>query len=285
MGWNSQGALNFLKDRDLKREKEEERALERENALFALTLESMKARNKYRTGEKYTSAIDANKNLRVNLMNADLTPEDLAFYEPILEDPFASKFVEDFMKERAGQGIKISYSMLPSMLNVIPSNAPEAEKIDFIERITGADLSGEKGKKIYRQLATEIISAPTEVKSTLLISPKPGMDLNVKNKDLYQKAQREKIEAQVIPLAKMKLKRDIGQYGIEDRRVQNLQALLNDLERGGDGANRAFNLLMPMVLTKESFELLIKNFSQDFIGYEENPYLPNIGSLFPDLEE
>ena len=42
---------------------------------------------------------------------------------------------------------------------------------------------------------------------------------------------------------------------------------------------------MPMVLTKASFELLIKNFSQDFIGYEENPYLPNIGALFPDLEE
>ena len=31
-------------------------------------------------------------------MNADLTPEDLAFYEPILEDPFASKVsVEDFI--------------------------------------------------------------------------------------------------------------------------------------------------------------------------------------------
>ena len=64
MGWNSQGALNFLKDRDLRREKEKERALERENALFALTLESMKAQNKYQTGEKYTAAIDANKILR-----------------------------------------------------------------------------------------------------------------------------------------------------------------------------------------------------------------------------
>jgi len=83
----------------------------------------------------------------------------------------------------------------------------------------------------------------------------------------------------------MKLERDIAQYGTGDQRVQNLQALLNEVQRGGDGANRAFNQLMPMVLTKESFELLIKNFSQDFIGYEENPYLPNIGALFPDLEE
>ena len=285
MGWNSQGALNFLKDRDLRREKEEERALERENALFALTLESMKTRNKYRTGEKYTSAMNANKTLRSNLMNADLTPEDLGFYEPILQDPFASKFVEDFIAERADQGLNISYSMIPSMLNVVSSDAPETEKIDYIERITGADLTGKKGKETYRKLATEIVSAPTEIQSTLFISPKPGMDLNVKNKDLYQKAQREKIEAQIIPLAKMKLERDLEQYGRGDARVQNLQALLNDLERGGDGANRAFNQLMPMVLNKASFELLLKNFPTDFIGYEENPYLPNITTLFPDLEE
>ena len=285
MGWNSQGALNFLKDRDLRREKEEERALERENALFALTLESMKTRNKYRTGEKYTSAINANQTLRTNLMDADLTAEDLAFYEPILQDPFASKFVEDFIAERADQGLNISYSMIPSMLNVVSSDAPETEKIDYIERITGADLTGKKGKETYRKLATEIVSAPTEIQSTLFISPKPGMDLNVKNKDLYQKAQREKIEAQIIPLAKMKLERDLEQYGRGDARVQNLQALLNDLERGGDGANRAFNQLMPMVLNKASFELLLKNFPTDFIGYEENPYLPNITTLFPDLEE
>ena len=285
MGWNSQGALNFLKDRDLRREKEEERALERENALFALTLESMKTRNKYRTGEKYTSAINANQTLRTNLMDADLTAEDLGFYEPILQDPFASKFVEDFIAERADQGLNISYSMIPSMLNVVSSDAPETEKIDYIERITGADLTGKKGKETYRKLATEIVSAPTEIQSTLFISPKPGMDLNVKNKDLYQKAQREKIEAQIIPLAKMKLERDLEQYGRGDARVQNLQALLNDLERGGDGANRAFNQLMPMVLNKASFELLLKNFPTDFIGYEENPYLPNITTLFPDLEE
>jgi len=115
MGWNSQGALNFFKDQDIKKEKEQERALERENALFALTLESMKARNKYRTGEKYTSAISANKTLRKGIMNADLTAEDLAFYEPILEDPFASKFVEDFIANRAKQGLDISYSMIPSI--------------------------------------------------------------------------------------------------------------------------------------------------------------------------
>jgi len=296
MAFSSAGANAFFDKRDakrekqrdkeeLRREKELDRAFQRENSLFALSLENLKNSNKYLTGDKYTSAVKANQTLRQGLMDSDLTAEDLEFYKPILEDPFAAQFVQDFMEERAGQGLKITYSMLPSMLNVMSSNAPETEKIDFIERITGTDFTGEAGIKRYRELATEIVSAPSEIQSTLFVSPKPGMDLNVKNKDLYQKAQREKIEAQLIPLAKMKLRRDAQQYGIEDQRVQNLQALLNDLERGGEGANRAFNQLMPMVLDKASFDLLIKTFQQDFIGYEENPYLPNIGALFPDLEE
>ena len=276
MGWNSQGALNFLKDRDLKREKEEERALERENALFALTLESMKARNKYRTGEKYTSAISANKTLRSNLMNADLTPEDLAFYEPILEDPFASKFVEDFIAERADQGLNITYSMIPSMLNVVSSNAPETEKIDFIERITGADLTGKEGKELYRKLATEIVSAPTEIQSTLLISPKPGMSTDVQARDKYQKAQREKLIAQLEPLLDLKIKTDLKTKDASDPNLRTLIMLQEDLKAGGDKANRAFQTLLPMFFTQESFETLLGNFPTDFIGIEENPYIPNV---------
>ena len=283
MGWNSQGALNFLKDRDLRREKEEERALERENALFALTLESMKAQNKYQTGEKYTAAIDANKILRKNIMEADLTAEDLAFYEPVLTDPFLSKYIEDFRKAGKKEGIDITYSMVPSMLDIIPSNAPEAEKIDFIERITGADLSGEKGKETYRKLATEIISAPTEIKSAFIISPKPGVNLNVEAKDKYQKAQREKLIAQLEPLLDLKIKTDSKIKSASDPELQTLINLQKDLKRGGDRANRAFQTLLPMFYTQESFERLLEAFPTDFIGIKENPYIPNI---FPvDLEE
>jgi len=279
MGWNSQGALNFFKDQDIKKEKEQERALERENALFALTLESMKARNKFRTGEKYTSAIDANKILRKGIMNADLTPEDLAFYEPILEDPFASKFVQDFMEKRAAQGLEITYSMVPSMLDVIPSNAPEAEKIDFIERITGADLSGEKGKEIYRQLAKEIISAPTEIQSTLLISPKPGMSTDVQARDKYQKAQREKLIAQIDAMLDFTIKRDVKIKPASDPELQTLITLQKDLKKGGDKANRAFQTLLPMFMTKEQLKKLQGDYPKDFIGVFENPYIPNV---FPE---
>ena len=296
MGFSSAGANAFLDKRDaarekrrdkeeLRREKELDRAFQRENSLFGLALQNLKASNEYLTSDKYTSAVKANQILRNDLVDADLTAEDLEYYKPVLEDPFMSKFVVDFMETGKKNGVDLTYSMIPNMLNAISSNAPETEKIDFIERITGVDFTGEAGVKRYRELATEIVSAPTEVKSAFFLNPKPGVNLNVQAKDKYQKAQREKIEAQLIPLAKMKLERDIAQYGTGDQRVQNLQALLNEVQRGGDGANRAFNQLMPMVLTKESFELLIKNFSQDFIGYEENPYLPNIGALFPDLEE
>jgi len=285
MGWNSQGALNFFKDQDIKKEKEQERALERENALFALTLESMKARNKYRTGEKYTSAIAANKTLRKGIMNADLTAEDLAFYEPILEDPFASKFVQDFMANRAEQGLKITYSMLPSMLDVIPSNAPEAEKIDFIERITGADLSGEKGKEIYRQLATEIVSAPTEIQSTLLISPKPGMNINVKNRDAYNKEMVKKVEAQVMPMARTIRDNSLSERGRKDPEVQRLTRLIGQVEEGGSGAEAALRLLLETVqYDKNSFDELVRLYPMDFVGWETNPFLSGIPELFPDLD-
>ena len=279
MGWNSQGALNFFKDQDIKKEKEQERALERENALFALTLESMKARNKFRTGEKYTSAMDANRVLRNDLINSDLTPEDLEFYKPILEDPFASKFVIDFMKERAEDGVEISYSMIPSMLNVVSSNAPEVEKIDYIERITGADLTGKKGKETYRKLATEIVSAPTEIQSTLLISPKPGMSTDVQARDKYQKAQREKLIAQIDAMLDFTIKRDIKTKPASDPELQTLITLQKDLKAGGDKANRAFQTLLPMFMTKEQLKKLQGDYPKDFIGVFENPYIPNV---FPE---
>ena len=285
MGWNSQGALNFLKDRDLRREKEKERALERENALFALTLESMKARNKFRTGEKYTSAIDANRVLRNDLISSDLTPEDLEFYKPILEDPFASKFVIDFMKERAGEGLEISYSMIPSMLNVVSSNAPETEKIDFIERITGADLTGKEGKELYRKLATEIVSAPTEIQSTLLISPKPGMNINVKNRDAYNKEMVKKVEAQVMPMARTIRDNSLSERGTSDPEVQRLTRLIGQVEEGGSGAEAALRLLLETVqYDKNSFDELVRLYPMDFVGWETNPFLSGIPELFPDLD-
>ena len=285
MGWNSQGMLNYFKDEDLRKEKEKERALERENALFALTLESMKAQNKFRTGEKYTSAIDANKNLRANLMNADLTPEDLAFYEPILEDPFASKFVEDFIAERADQGLNITYSMIPSMLNVVSSDAPETEKIDFIERITGADLTGKEGKELYRKLATEIVSAPTEIQSTLLISPKPGMNINVKNRDAYNKEMVKKVEAQVMPMAKTIRDNSLTERGRSDPEVQRLTRLIKQVEEGGSGAEAALRLLLETVqYDKNSFNELVRLYPMDFISWETNPFLSGIPELFPDLD-
>tara|TARA_R100000234_G_scaffold101266_1_gene70315 strand:- start:3976 stop:4833 length:858 start_codon:yes stop_codon:yes gene_type:complete len=285
MGWNSQGALNYLKDRDLRREKEEERALERENALFALTLESMKARNKYRTGEKYTSAVSANKTLRTNLMNADLTPEDLAFYEPILEDPFASKFVEDFIAERADQGLNITYSMIPSMLNVVSSDAPETEKIDFIERITGADLTGKEGKELYRKLATEIVSAPTEIQSTLLISPKPGMNINVKNRDAYNKEMVKKVEAQVMPLARTMRNNLLSERGTSDSEVQRLTRLIEQVESAGSGSEVALQQLIQAVeYDKNSFNELVRLYPMDFVSWETNPFLSSIPELFPDLD-
>ena len=254
--------------------------------MFALSLENLKNSNKYLRGDKYTSAVKANQTLRNNLIDADLTVEDLEFYKPILEDPFASQFVQDFMEERAGQGLKITYSMLPSMLNVMSSNAPETEKIDFIERITGTDFTGEAGIKRYRELAKEIVSAPSEIQSTLFVSPKPGMNINTKNRDAYNKEMVKKVEAQVMPLARTIRGNLLTERGTSDSEVQRLTRLIKQVEEGGSGSEAALRLLLETVqYDKESFNDLLRVYPMDFIGWETNPFLSGMPELFPDLEE
>ena len=293
MAFSSAGANAFFDKRDaarekrrdkeeLRREKELDRAFQRENSLFALSLENLKDSNKYLKGDKYTSAVKANQTLRQGLMDSDLTAEDLQFYEPILEDPFAAQFVQNFIEERAGQGLNITYSMIPSMLNVVSSNAPETEKIDFIERITGTDFTGEAGIKRYRELATEIVSAPSEIQSTLFVSPKPGMSINTKNRDAYNKEMVKKVEAQVMPLARRMQRTLFSERGASDNEVQRLTRLIEQVESAGSGSEAALRLLLETVeYNKESFDELVRLYPMDFIDWEANPFL----SGMPDLEE
>ncbi len=297
MAFSSAGANAFFDKRDaarekrrdkeeLRREKELDKAFQRENNLFALSLENLKASNKYLKGDKYTSAVKANQALRQGLMDSDLTAEDLQFYEPILEDPFAAQFVQNFIEERAGQGLNITYSMIPSMLNVVSSNAPETEKIDFIERITGTDFTGEAGIKRYRELATEIVSAPSEIQSTLFVSPKPGMNINTKNRDAYNKEMVKKVEAQVMPLARTMQRTLLSERGTSDNEVQRLTRLIEQVESAGSGSEAALRLLLETVqYNKESFDELVRLYPMDFIDWEANPFLSGMPELFPDLEE
>tara|TARA_B100001094_G_C18137451_1_gene775929 strand:- start:382 stop:1275 length:894 start_codon:yes stop_codon:yes gene_type:complete len=297
MAFSSAGANAFFDKRDaarekrrdkeeLRKEKELDRALQRENNLFALSLENLKDSNKYLKGDKYTSAVKANQALRQGLMDSDLTAEDLQFYEPILEDPFAAQFVQNFIEERAGQGLNITYSMIPSMLNVVSSNAPETEKIDFIERITGTDFTGEAGIKRYRELATEIVSAPSEIQSTLFVSPKPGMNINTKNRDAYNKEMVKKVEAQVMPLARTMQRTLLSERGTSDNEVQRLTRLIEQVESAGSGSEAALRLLLETVqYNKESFDELVRLYPMDFIDWEANPFLSGMPELFPDLEE
>ena len=297
MAFSSAGANAFFDKRDarrekrrdrdeLRKEKELDRAFQRENSLFALSLENLKNSNEYLTGDKYTSAVKANQTLRQGLMDSDLTAEDLQFYEPILEDPFAAQFVQNFIEERAGQGLNITYSMIPSMLNVVSSNAPETEKIDFIERITGTDFTGEAGIKRYRELAKEIVSAPSEIQSTLFVSPKPGMNINTKNRDAYNKEMVKKVEAQVMPLARRMQRTLLKERGTSDNEVQRLTRLIGQVESAGSGSEAALRILLEAVqYNKESFDELVRLYPMDFIDWEANPFLSGMPELFPDLEE
>jgi len=134
-------------------------------------------------------------------------------------------------------------------------------------------------------LATEIVSAPTEIQSTLLISPKPGMNINVKNRDAYNKEMVKKVEAQVMPLARTMRDNSLTERGTSDPEVQRLTRLIGQVEEGGSGAEAALRLLLETVqYDKNSFDELVRLYPMDFVGWETNPFLSGIPELFPDLD-
>ena len=283
--FSSIGFNEYIDEMLEKKEKEDAQALEREDKLFSLALQYGKDQAKFLSGSKYSKALASNKILRQNLSTADLTEEDLKFFEPILNDPFASQFVEDFITKQKGQGLDIRYSMLPDMLNIIPSSAPEQEKIDYIERITGEDFSGDKGYEKYKKLATQIVSMPTEIRQSIFVSAKPGVGVNVKNRDAYNKEMVKKVEAQVMPLARRMQKTLLSERGTSDNEVQRLTRLIKQVESAGTGSEVALQQLIEAVkYDKESFDELVRLYEMDFIGWEKNPFLSSIPELFPDLD-
>lgn len=291
MGFSAIGFNEYIDEMLEKKEKEDDQALERQDKLFALSLQYEGNKSKSRTSDKYLKAVNSSMNLRKNLLNSELTTEDLEFFKPILEDPFAASFVEDFIAERAKQGLTITYSMIPNMMNIITSNAPQQEKIDFMERITGTDFSGKEGRDNYEKIAREIVSAPTEIQQTLFVNPKPGMNINIKNRDAYNKEMVKKVETQVMPLATLMRdnllsKKTAGTLTEQENRdLINLQSNVLKVKEGGIGSDVALQRLIQTVgYTKESFDQLTERYPMDFVGWEGNPFLSSLPNLFPDLD-
>jgi len=171
MGWSWAGALSGIDKIQAKRLKEKELEDEREKSLLGLYLAKLEKQAATKTSDKYTTAAQSAMKLQKRVSGADLSEEDLAFFNNIIDDPFAAEEVLNFLDTNVtNTGVPIPLSDVRSMMNIVQSNIPEEEKIDYMSLITGADLSD---KSKYYELATQLTNIITTPGRTILTDIKP----------------------------------------------------------------------------------------------------------------
>jgi len=97
MGWSWAGALSGIDKMQAKALKEEEMSNEREKSLLGLYLAKLEKQSTAKTGDKYRNAAQSAMKLQKRVSQADLDEEDLAFFNNIIEDPFAAEEVLTFL--------------------------------------------------------------------------------------------------------------------------------------------------------------------------------------------
>lgn len=271
MGFSWAGASDSLeKNLERIREKEvreEEIALQRENALFELAITKENDRAKYKTGDKYTKAAEDTLKLKTQLDSLDLDEETLKFFEPVLEDPFAASDVLDFIDKAKEDGLNISYSMLESLMKIIPSNATEETKMDYVSMITGADLSD---KEEYYNLAQEITAMTSSPGRTAFVVPSADFGVDTTKQMEKYETQFDLAVKSLLPLAREKL---ISLPDISGDR-NRLIAAIDGVEKGsGSTLSTAQNVLMDMFFNTNTFEVMAESHPNIFFDYKKNPLL------------
>jgi hypothetical protein len=286
MGWVGINAA-YQKFREEAREdaqREEEIALARENSLFELALASAKDRSKYKQSSDYTKAASAARGLELQLNELDnLDEETLNFYKPILEDPLAALELQDFIAGQNKQGINVTLTDVPDLVNIVRSKAPVTEKLDYLELITGKDFSGDEGKKLYRDLAMQISSMTSVSGRTAFVVPGQGTQIDRTQQTKRQEEMLAIIGAQILPMAR-KFVRENPDSG--NPKVRDIQAALDKIEAGGDDKTIGIQTLMDEYLDAALLTDLLKLFPDKFRDYQKNPYIPiNITSMPLTLDE
>lgn len=271
MGFSWAGASEALNENlERIREKEireEEIALQRENALFQLGLTKTKDRAKYQNSERYTKATEDTLKLQAQLDSLDLDEETLKFYQPVLEDPFAASDVLDFIDKAKEDGLNISYSMLPSLMQVVESSAPEETKIDYVSMITGADLSN---KEEYYKLAEKINAMTSSPGRTALVVPSADFGVDTTKQMEKYETQFDLAVNSLLPLAREKLM-SLPDISVEKNR---LMAAITGVETGsGAGLSTAQNTLMDMLFNPNTFKIMAERNPNIFFDYKNNPLL------------
>jgi len=270
MGFTWSGALSAQTKLDEEAAAREELEESRKTSLLGLYLKKLEGQASFRTGDKYRTAAQASLQLEKQVSAAGIEDEDtLAFFNNAVADPFAAKEVLDFQEKLDAAGRNVPLSQIPSMMYIVKSEAPVEDKIDYITTITGEDMTEEN----YYKLAQDITKIPTTPSRTFVPSAKPGVLTDFTSEEKRQKAMSEIVLYHTIPLAKAKVNEFLDSN--QDQKAGQIQNLLNQIQSGGDQADRAAQLLMDEFMTPAVFqENLVEMFPSKFENYQNNPYLP-----------
>jgi len=272
MGWSWAGALSGMDKIQAKRLKEKELEDEREKSLLGLYLAKLEKQATAKTSDKYTTAAQSAMKLQKRVSGADLSEEDVAFFNNIIDDPFAAEEVLNFLDTNVDvTGTPIPLSDVRSMMNIVQSNIPEEEKIDYMSLITGADLSD---KSKYYELATQLTNITTTPGRTILTDVKPEARVIPKTQEELFERQLGIVSGNLLRNAKQFVKDK--NYDTTNQQVVDTQRAINLINTGSkDSIQIGRDILMEVYLTPENFkEDFLENHPEAFKGWEKNYYLP-----------
>ena len=272
MALSALGVMDYVKSVDEERKRRDDLSLAREQSLVNMYVNKLEKQTAGKTGEKYTSAAQAAMKLQDRVDDADLSDEDKAFFENLLEDPFASKEVLDLIEENVtNTGAPIPLSDVRSLINIVGSNMPTKDKVDYISLITGSDMSDDEK---YYDLIKQISGIVTTPGRSVIIDVKPEAKI-------IPKTQEELFERQfdmVMRDLKMQAKRFVkdNNYDESIEKVRIIQDAIDMIDSGEkDRIKVGHDILMETYLTPENFKKDFLDYDPDFFrGWEKNYFLP-----------
>lgn len=272
MAFSAIGAMDYVKSVDEERKRRDDLSLAREQSLVNMYINKLEKQTAGKTGEKYTSAAQAAMKLQDRVNSADLSDEDKAFFENLLEDPFASQEVLDLIEENVtNTGAPIPLSDVRSLINIVGSNMPTKDKVDYISLITGSDMSDDKK---YYDLIKQISGIVTTPGRSVVIDIKPEAKIIPKTQEELFERQMATVMSQLKWQAKKFVKDNNYDPDIEG--VSRIQSAIDMIESGDkDRIKVGQDILMETYLTPEKFKIDFLDYDPDlFRGWEKNYFLP-----------
>jgi len=270
MAFSAIGAMDYVKSVDEERKRRDDLSLAREQSLVNMYINKLEKQTAGKTGEKATSAAQAAMKLQDRVDKADLSDEDKAFFENLLEDPFASKEVLDLIEENVtNTGAPIPLSDVRSLISIVGSNIPTKDKVDYISLITGSDMSDDEK---YYDLIKQISGIVTTPGRSVILDINPEAKIIPKTQQELFERQLDVVKGNLRQKAKDFVKANLD----NPEKIAKIQSALDMIDSGEkDRIKVGLDILMDTYLTAENFKTdYVDVFGDVFRGWEKNYFLP-----------